>query len=384
MGQKKNDYFLNSITNPTFTPKNFYDMGINASNTSFEDAKVYKDLQYIQQFPLFQKDGKFDEDLFNNYYLAAADGYKKLNELNFADAVANQLTYYKGDILAPKELRIQGPEFAIIKTANPKRQKISVTGFNSYSAPTQSDREIAESNLVYDTKTGQWQESANDQGFFGNLFTTKVLAQYDFDVDADGNPTDDPTKIVHKKGDLKLNYKNEPYYETLNGRSTYGKEVLSAFDTITRDGSTMNKFDFFDSDDIDKSLPGTLIKDVIKVAPAFIPQIAPWYLGTRVALELANFGSKLVKMFPFVDSNNKTLSSIEGISKSLTFSSSDHARDHAWSIENLLNMGADVFTQLAEQRWIFTTAPQFIRGNRSMLKSKEAMEAYKKSNLRIW
>jgi hypothetical protein len=31
-------------------------------------------------------------------------------------------------------------------------------------------------------------------------------------------------------------------------------------------------------------------------------------------------------------------------------------------MENLLNMGADTFTQLAEQRWIFNFAPALLKG----------------------
>lgn len=35
-----------------------------------------------------------------------------------------------------------------------------------------------------------------------------------------------------------------PYYETLGNREVHGKQVLSAFDVITRENSTWNKFDF--------------------------------------------------------------------------------------------------------------------------------------------
>jgi len=41
--------------------------------------------------------------------------------------------------------------------------------------------------------------------------------------------------VIHKKGDYKLNDNGTYYYETLNGRSAMGKEVLSTFDTLTVD-----------------------------------------------------------------------------------------------------------------------------------------------------
>mgnify|MGYP001293063599 FL=1 len=64
----------------------------------------------------------------------------------------------------------------------------------------------------------------------------------------------------------------------------YGKDVLSGWDTLTKEGTTLNKYDFFDSDDLDKSTTGSIVKAAIKIAPAFIPGVAPWYIGTRVIL----------------------------------------------------------------------------------------------------
>jgi hypothetical protein len=42
-----------------------------------------------------------------------------------------------------------------------------------------------------------------------------------------------------------------PYYETLGGRDVYGKQVLNKFNMLTADGSSINKFDFFDTDDLE-------------------------------------------------------------------------------------------------------------------------------------
>jgi len=46
-------------------------------------------------------------------------------------------------------------------------------------------------------------------------------------------------------------------------------------------------------------------------------------------------------------------------------------------MENLLNLSADVFTQLAEQRWMFTHLPSLLKGNKLGF-SKEAQEKFKK------
>jgi len=66
--------------------------------------------------------------------------------------------------------------------------------------------------------------------------------------------------VKHKKGDRKLNANGTYYYEDLGNRSVYGKEVLSAFDTLTVDGSKWNKLDFLDSDDIEKSVGGSMMR----------------------------------------------------------------------------------------------------------------------------
>lgn len=356
---KENDYFLNAMNNTNFSNLDFYNVGLNAENTSMETRDTYKKLDYVQNSALFQTDGKFDEQKFNNFYDASLIGYNRLCQDDNAKEIAKSFTYFKGNIFEPINQRNLNPEFLIQeKVINPDRQKISMWGVNSKSAPTMSAREIAQTQMVWDYEKNEWTDSPNDQGFFGDFFNTKVLATYD----EDGEHEDPLTgqMVQHKKGQKKLNENGTYYYETLGDRDIYGKDVLSKFDVITRDGSTFNKYDFFDSDDLKKDLTGSIVKQIVKAAPAFIPFVSPWYIGARVALETSDLLSKLGKMA--FGSDNKTLSAIEGFNKSLQMSNSDYAYQHPWSMENMLNMGADVFTQLAEQRWLFEYAPYLIKG----------------------
>ena len=64
--------------------------------------------------------------------------------------------------------------------------------------------------------------------------------------------TNQQNKETHKKGDLKLNDNGTFYYENLDGRSIYGRRVLSKLNTLTVDGSDWNKYDFFDSDNLEE------------------------------------------------------------------------------------------------------------------------------------
>ena len=369
---KENDYLLNRMSNNDFTNLDFVNVGLNGDNTSLESKETYEKLAYVQNNEMFQTDGKFDQQKFDDFYKETLAGYNQLTNLDTAKVVASQLSYFKGDIFAPLEQRDFSPQFVIEKTyRNPDRQKISNWGFNSKSDPTKSAREIGQTQLTYDYVTGEWVDSPNDDGFFGNFFDTKVLATYD----SDGTHIDPVTgeEVKHKKGQKKLNENGTYYYETLGDRDIYGKDVLSKFDVLTTDGSAWNQYDFFDSDDIEKSIGGTLVRNIVKVAPAFIPYVAPWYIGARVGLETVNLFSKVGKMI--AGSDSPSLSAIEGFVKSTNFSTSDYGAQHMWSAENIINMGADVFTQLAEQRWLFEYAPSLMKGSKIGF-SKEAQKKF--------
>jgi hypothetical protein len=111
---------------------------------------------------------------------------------------------------------------------------------------------------------------------------------------------------------------------------------------------------------LEKSVGGSLAQAVVKVIPAFIPYIGPAYVGARVALGFTDLTAKVGKML--LGENVKFLNNMEGFVASTNFSTSDAAQQNAWSAENLIKMGSDVFTQLAEQRWIFTTIPAIATG----------------------
>jgi len=129
---------------------------------------------------------------------------------------------------------------------------------------------------------------------------------------------------------------------------------LSGFDTLTEDGSRWNKYDFFDSDDREKSTFGSLSRAVAQIAPAFIPYVAPIYIGTRVGLSLMQLFPTIGKIF--TGNDNEIMSYIEGLNKTFSFSTSDYTQGSEeanieadpWTMETGLKLISDVFTQLAE------------------------------------
>lgn len=356
---KENDWFLNVASNPTFSITNFRDVGLDATNTSLADENTYKSIPQIQEHPEFQTDGKFDEAKFHAAYQVAAETYNRLADETYQEDIIKQASFHRDDIFAEPAQRRKGPDVQLFKEANPLRQKRGIRRLNLLDNPTQSIDEIAQTQKVWDGATKTWHDSPNDS-FWSDFWDTRVMAQWDFNADKDGNPTNDESKIVYKKGDLKLNENGTYYYENLNGRSVYGRRVLSKLNTLTTDGSGWNKYDFFDSDDLQKSTGGTFLKNVALVAPMFIPYVGPWYIGAGIATEVAKIGSVLGKIF--VGSDNKFLSAVEGFTQSLEPTSSQYAQDHAWALENIINLTGDVFRQLYEQRWLFKYAPALFKG----------------------
>ena len=363
---KENDYLLNMLSNPNFNESDFRAVGLTAENTSIEKNKeLYKNLDFVKNNSMLQTDGKFDEVKFNQVYNIALQSYNNFINGITSETIAQEHDFYRNDIYAKYEDRNNNIEAVIHREINPLRQRKGLIHATDVMDSPFSVREIAQTQKVWDEATQTWQDAPNES-FFNNFSETRVLAQWD----EDGEHIDPISgKLVkHKKGQKKINENGTFYYENLNGRSIYGREVLSKFDTLTVDGTFVNKFDFFDSDDKEKSITGSLVKNAVKVIPAFIPIVSPIYIGLRVGLNTIDLMAKLGKVF--TGSDSPTLSAIEGFTKSMSFSSSDYAQGsseadapaHAWSMENLLNMGADVFTQLAEQRWIFNYAPAIIKG----------------------
>lgn len=381
--EKQNDYFLNLLTNPTFSPSDFNQVGLSTDNTSIQDKSVYQNLDVIKQNPIFQTDGKFDQSKFDEVYNVAKAGFNQLSNIKNSQDIVNSWKFFRGNITAPEHLKEQGPEFKIEKVQNPLRQQEGFVTLGLKENPTMSVREIAQTQQVWNPETNTWEKSPNET-WFDNFINPKVLAQWD----EDGTHKDPITGeiVEHKKGDKKLNTNGTYYYENLNGKSPYGKDVLSGFDTLTVDGSTLNSLDFFDSDGLDKSVSGSMARAVAQIAPAFIPGIGEIYIGLRVLNSMSELVPTLGKILSF-DSDNKLFSWMEGFNRTTSFSTSDYTQGsqememegHMWSMETGLKLVADVFTQLAEQRWLFKYGTAMLSGelkNPKLMTDPKAQQAW--------
>lgn len=377
--RKQNDLMMNMVANPHFSYADFVTIGFSPDNTSLQDIQVYRDDPYIKE-QFTDELGNFNEMKFQSVYNQAQSNYNVMANNSYDSIMASQVTFHRDNIFAPKELRRQGPDFQEILVMNPQRITSSVVHLGELGERMLSDDELAQGNKVLlnpveveksgDWSKAKWGDSPNES-FFSNFFETLVMAQWD----QDGEHTDPITgeTVKHQKGELKINDEGTYYYEKLDGRDIYGRRVLNKMNVLTTDGSWLNQYDFFDSDDINqKSIGGSVLKNLALVGSMFIPYVGPWITGLSLATQLAGVGATLGKMV--VGSDSPTLSAIEGWSKSMNRqgAQTEYAQQNAWCWENFINLIGDVAGQLKEQRFVFEKIPYIFKGANMMSKEGQA------------
>ena len=374
---KENDMLLNMLANPQFTVTDFQSVGLTGDNTNLLSEDTYKASDKIRNHEFFQTDGEFDESKFHDFYMGAGQFYNQLAEQNYEQEILNQAVYSEDNMWVAPEKRKVDYSPKLTRQANENLVTSSLDAIGKRGPRTMSISEIAQTQQVYDTKTGEWKDSPNDS-FFSNFFDTLVLATYDEDV------VDEETgEVIHEKGSYKLNEDGTYYYETLGGRDVYGKQVLNKMNVLTTDGSTANKFDFFDSDDIEqKSIGGSILKNAALVGSMFLPGVGAAVRGVSVLTQMAGLTATLGKLF--VGNESETLNNIQGWAKTVNRSSqTEYAANNTWCSENFLNMIGDTIGQLAEQRWIFKNAPYVLGDTKAaQAMGKKGAAALKEAKLK--
>lgn len=369
-----NDMILNLLANDSFTVSDFKAVGLTADNTKLESEDKYLSSNMIQEHELFKDtNGNFSKDLFHQYYLQATSFYNNLVDDSYIEDITKNTFYSKDNIFAPENSpKIdETPQF--VTSMNPFLQTNSLTRVGKKGDRTLSISEIAQSQKIYDSKNNEFKkESVNDRAlgqnvfkWLGDLFSEPlVIAQWD----EDGEHVDLLTgeKKTHKKGDYKYNEDGTFYYETLNGRDVYGKQVLNKMNTLTVDGSKANNYDFFDSDDLEqKSIVGNVLKNLALVGSMFLPVVGKPIIAASIASQSIGLMGALGKMF--LGSENETVNNMHAWAKTVNRQSvSEYASQNTWCWENLINMVGDTVGQLAEQRFLFTHAPALFKGTKGI------------------
>ena len=381
-----NDWLVANINNPDFTVsdfKNIADMSID--NTQFLNKDQYLKSDFIKNNPAFKgNDGSFDQKKFDKYYDQRLQDFQQFK--NDKTPAGLELSVF--DTLRTPNDKVRSNGLKIGRGYNPDRQKIGIEGVNVWSKPEHSRSELAQTQKIFNSETGKFENwTPNDNALFNgksdfglswlkSLFSDPlVLAQYEEDtIDKDG------TK--HKKGDYKLNEEGTYYYETLGGRSPIGKQVLSSLDTLTVDGTKLNKYDFFDSDDIEKSVGGVIAKNVATLIPMFVGgPIGTVYSTALIAREMAKSLPMLYGMTTALFSDSETpkwMNTIAAMGDKFTTGTSDYAKEHTFSIENFGNLISDVALQWGQQKGI-AQAINKLKGSKNYIEEaiEDAAKLYK-------
>lgn len=356
-----NDWVATMLSNPNQTVDSLIDSGINSQNTQLASKDDYRDTKKIQQM-FTDQNGKFSESDFDKFYDQAQHSYNAMSMKTFNDDAVVQRSYFENQMGAPKEAPKRSLSGTFEKVANPMKNIIGMKGLSEVSPSQMSVREIAQQNFVRDSKTGQslgWKPNDdNRSGIFDFLFKTEpvVLAQWD----EKGTHKDPFTgKIVtHEKGEQKLDENGDFYYETLGNRESQDKTFLTMSDTLTNDGSFANKFDFMDSDGLDKSITGTIMKTAASIVPYFIPYVKYAYTALNTANEAADAFPSLIKGLAGLTgsdlSKNETLNSIQGYARRMKSGSSvsDYSKQRAFSFENMMGIVSSTVDQLYSQKMV--------------------------------
>ena len=387
MAMKQNDWLVASLNNPEFTAQDFKDVsGMTLDNTQFMSKDVYKNSPYIRNQKMFQdSNGNFSDQKFDAYYNNVASTFRDFSTENSVD----NYEYSMWDVNRPAGGKVKDINFNLNTVNNPDHIRIGVGGINKITNSDKSRRELAQNSKIFDPATGTFlDKSVNDISLFTNPFEyisslfddPLVYATYDEDtIEVDpitGN------KVTHKKGEWKVNEDGEYYTEKANGRNLRGKTVVSTADYLTSENSAINKYDFFDSDDLEKSVAGTVAKNVTSIIPMFIPYVNTAYSGLLVGRELAKtlpmaYGM-LASLTGDQNPNSQLANTIAAYGQKFSTSMSDYAQENTFSFENFGNLMSDVALQWGQQKFIANTFNKLKGGGDSALNTAaaKAQKAY--------
>ena len=381
MAMKQNDWLVASLNNPEFTAQDFKDVsGMTLDNTQFMSKDVYKNSPYIRNQKMFQdSNGNFSDQKFDAYYNNVASTFRDFSTENSVD----NYEYSMWDVNRPAGGRVKDINFNLNTVNNPDHIRIGVGGINKITNSDKSRRELAQNSKIFDPATGTFlDKSVNDISLFTNPFEyisslfddPLVYATYDEDtIEVDpitGN------KVKHQKGEWKVNEDGEYYTEKANGRNLRGKTIVSAADYLTSENSAINKYDFFDSDDLEKSVAGTVAKNVASIIPMFIPYVNTAYSGLLVGRELAKtlpmaYGM-LASLTGDQNPNSQLANTIAAYGQKFSTSMSDYAQENTFSFENFGNLMSDVALQWGQQKFIANTFNKLKGGGDSVLNTATA------------
>lgn len=374
--KKQYDWFAQLIANPTLDYVDFSNHGINAETTQFLSKEEYEKKPKVQS--IFKKDdGTFDQDRFDSFYNYALNSYNKLVDNSWTNqdhiGIKRITPELRKTAAHPEDYDLVESNTQLTFIQNPfsePGQSYGLYGVNQMSPKRMSDREVAQTQEIYNKKTGKFeQRTPNDMWATGMSIplisglayaVTEPLVLAEYTEDTTEYDPDSGQYVEHKKGELKRK-NGKPYYETLlDGESAIGRKPLHVTDVLSKDGSWWNKIDVFDSDGIDKSVIGATSRLIVDLSLLLNKRTRNGVVIPHAAMTLADSFAGLTRAVTdattdVTNGNNKTYNASTHVQNFVTkfdTSFSDTGQQSPWSLEMWTNMIAEIPLQLYEQRAI--------------------------------
>ena len=352
---EKNDWVASLLYNPDKDYDNFREAGYTSENTFLEPREKYQENPEVQGL-FTTEDGEFQQEAFNDFYKEATKSYNNFINDDIVDKhLSNETFSVLNTSTYAQDKKKETPKFTIKHVPNPQGITKGLSGVYETTAPVRSMREAAQTQKIYNTKTGVYEDrTPND--LFSTLFREPVVeARWE---DNDTHTDEFGRKIQHYKGQWKLNSEGNPYYETLGDRDAINKSFLHVSDVLTDDGSFMNSIDFFDSDGLKKSTTGAILKAAAAIAPIFIPGVNVAYGAIGATIGLANvlgvLGTTIDELVYKDGAENqgswKFYNNLIAFTNRFDNSYSDKDSEGDWNFNKLIGMTSDVAAQLMQQR----------------------------------
>lgn len=377
---KPNDMFIASLSAPQAQLTDFLANGLKADNTALLTPDEYKATPFVKK-RYTNADGVFNDVDFAKDYKKAYENYTNLSlheaEMNLAD----YLEYSPSDRFAPVNGKTLNTAVSYKSVRNPFQKSYSVQGINTISDSTLTAKEVAQGNYIWDPKTKKFTDKTPEtlNIWDKTVGETLVYAKYDHDGEQENPVTGEVG--MHYAGEFIEDQNGNYFTEFAGDKDLLNKEVVALSDILTKEGSTINKYDFFDSDGQDKSAFGVAMKTLVTLAPYAIPYVGPYYAALTTTFGLASvmptFWKAIDNAFINKEDLNPTATKLENWFKKFDSSRSE-AGQGFFTLEGIGGLVADTFGQLYQQRAAANAAKWFLDRTAKLGKlSKDATQAEK-------